>query len=105
MANYLNSQTTDDSIACRYGGEEMTLVFTNIDLDNLEQQLETIRKQVKNLDLYYEGKKLESISISIGFAICPNHGTNVKTIIKKADEALYSAKNAGRDCLKMYKEN
>ncbi len=105
LAHFLNTQVTDKGIACRYGGEEMTLVFTQIDSENLEQQLEKIRKQVKNLDLYYEGKRLDSISVSIGFALCPDHGTNVTTIIKKADQALYNAKNAGRDCLKIYKEN
>ncbi len=45
-----------------------------------------------------------AISTSIGVAIYPDHGTTARELLAHADEALYRAKNAGRDCAVLYKE-
>ncbi|MBI9091888.1 MAG: GGDEF domain-containing protein [Desulfobacterium sp.] len=45
------------------------------------------------------GDKSVPYTVSIGVAGYPNHGDNVENILKKADDALYAAKNQGRNCV------
>mgnify|MGYP003994915933 FL=1 len=48
-----------------------------------------------------EGNEIK-ITLSIGISLSPEDGDTVKILIKKADDALYKAKNGGRDCYKFY---
>lgn len=86
-----------EDLACRYGGEEFLLVLPEIGFEKTVEKLEGLRKLVTNLSLFHEGKPLPKITISIGVAFFPEEANSIESLIKLADTALYSAKQAGRD--------
>ncbi|PKM10960.1 MAG: hypothetical protein CVV13_11060 [Gammaproteobacteria bacterium HGW-Gammaproteobacteria-3] len=93
----LKSQTRGEDIPCRYGGEEFILVLTGIDRDNLMRRAEEIRVKTQKLSVQYRGAKLDTVTISIGAALFPQHGQKPDELITAADKALYQAKRTGRD--------
>ena len=76
----------------RWGGEEFILLAPNENLDGAMALAEKIRKSVS----IFEFKGAKHISISIGLTLC-NSSANKEKLLKKVDEALYEAKDAGRD--------
>ncbi|WAJ70480.1 GGDEF domain-containing protein [Catenovulum adriaticum] len=101
--------------AYRYGGEEFTLVFNHDDPEIIAERLEYIRARVANYPLVFRqssrpkdhqtGKqarghnnvgKILHVSISLGCAI-RRPGEHTEPLLKRADQALYQAKNAGRN--------
>ncbi|GEM_PF-3125168 len=84
-------------IACRYGGEEMTLILPDTDLTVAKQRAEEIREAIKQLRLEYHPPQLGSITVSLGIACFPTHGSSGSVILQVADAALYAAKAQGRD--------
>ena len=94
---FLKQQIRGGDFACRYGGEEFILILPEISLEDLRQSAERLRKKVKELHIQYAGDTLEAITLSLGVALFPIHGTTGKTVMHAADEALYEAKHQGRD--------
>jgi diguanylate cyclase (GGDEF)-like protein/PAS domain S-box-containing protein len=86
-----------DDIACRYGGEEFVLVLPNADLAMACSRGELIRDEVKKLEVMRNGTPLGQITVSIGVAAFPSHGSTAPELMAAADAALYQAKNTGRD--------
>ena len=84
-------------VACRYGGEEFALVLPEISIENARRKAETLRQGVKSLALEQRGTPLGPISISLGVAVFPIHAEDAESLFRRADQALYEAKNAGRD--------
>jgi diguanylate cyclase (GGDEF)-like protein len=84
-------------VACRYGGEEFALVLPEISIENVHRRAEAIRVAVKQLALEYRGRSLGPIAVSLGVAVFPFHAHDEDSLFRKADEALYEAKRAGRD--------
>jgi len=56
-----------------------------------------MRQEIKHLNVQYAGQLLGAISISMGLAIFPDHGTTISEVLQAADQALYRAKREGRD--------
>jgi diguanylate cyclase (GGDEF)-like protein len=94
---FLKRQIRGGDFACRYGGEEFILILPEISLEDLRQSAERLRKKVKELHIQYAGEVLEAITLSLGIALFPVHGTTGKAVVHAADEALYEAKHQGRD--------
>jgi diguanylate cyclase (GGDEF)-like protein len=84
-------------IACRYGGEEFALVLPETGTEAAQRRAEDIRLALGQLSLNYLGKPIGRITISLGIALFPEHGEDMDTLLRAADEALYDAKGAGRD--------
>lgn len=84
-------------IACRYGGEEMTLILPDTDVTVAKQRAEEIREAIKQLRLEYHPPQLGLITASLGVAFFPTHGNSGSAILQVADAALYTAKAQGRD--------
>lgn len=95
-----NTRKTD--IVCRLGGEEFVLVFIDSHLEGVVSKLQMICELIKNAKVNFRGQLLPQITVSIGIAEAPKHGTESKNILRAADEALYSAKENGRDCIVIY---
>jgi len=87
-------------LLCRYGGEEFGILFAVKDENEVQEVAERIRLDIKNCVMNYEGTDLR-ITCSIGLAKFLKTDT-LETSLKKADEALYAAKNAGRDQVRIY---
>ena len=94
---FLQKQIRGGDFACRYGGEEFSLIFPEVSLKDIRQRTEKLREEIKNLSVQYNGRVLESITLSLGVALFPDHGTSGKILLQAADTALYEAKRNGRD--------
>jgi diguanylate cyclase (GGDEF)-like protein len=84
-------------IACRYGGEELTLILPDATLSDTYRRAEQIREAIKTLTLEHRGELLGVITASLGIACFPTAGLTGEDLIRAADTALYRAKALGRD--------
>jgi diguanylate cyclase (GGDEF)-like protein len=84
-----------DTVA-RMGGDEFTLVLSELhDGDYLERILQSLLQALAAL--FQVGKDQVYVSASIGITMCPQDATEVESLFKNADQALYVAKGAGRN--------
>lgn len=83
-------------LAARYGGEEFALLLENSKQQGAMNQAERVRKAIADLTFQHEGEIIK-ISMSLGIASFPNDADNKNDLISKADQALYQAKDAGRN--------
>jgi diguanylate cyclase (GGDEF)-like protein len=97
LSFFVKARIRGEDIACRYGGEEFVLILPDASLEDTRRKAEQIRADVKQLKVYSQGRLLDNISISLGVAAFPDHGSTQGDILKAADTALYRAKNEGRD--------
>ena len=97
LGNFLRQSIRGGDIACRYGGEEFLLLLPDNSLETLRQRAEQVREDLKKLHVPGQGESWESITLSMGVAIFPDHGSTGEVLLKAADEALYHAKDSGRD--------
>ena len=103
IARLVKNATRDSDILCRYGGEEFIIILPGIAIDNAAKRAEDIRRLVENTAFLYQGKTLR-MSISLGVAAYPNHGTQAEEITIKADRALYYSKQTGRNRVTVWSE-
>ncbi|MBL4775018.1 MAG: diguanylate cyclase [Mariprofundus sp.] len=84
----------------RYGGEEFTVIMPNTGQAGAANLLEKLRVAIENLAIQHEYSTATGcVSISIGFAtIVPTADDHHEALLKLADEALYVAKQSGRNC-------
>lgn len=92
IASLMNQHTRDTDICIRWGGEEFMILATNTDLDNGVKLAENFRTIIENYD-FHLGKK---VTVSIGVSSMQN-GLTAEGLIKTADNALYIAKENGRN--------
>ena len=78
-----------------YGGDEFIIVLPDTSGGVTFGRAELIGDYAKQFHLQYEGQILEALTLSIGVAVFPEHGTTCKAILKAVDTALYRAKHAG----------
>ncbi|MEJ1354671.1 MAG: diguanylate cyclase [Candidatus Sedimenticola sp. (ex Thyasira tokunagai)] len=78
----------------RYGGEEFCILATNVSVNQIEHFFERIRQKIADIRIPHEGKELQ-FTVSIG--VYTSLGEGLEEMIGKADEALYRAKNEGRN--------
>lgn len=84
-------------IPCRYGGEEFVVILPGADLKDTCQRAEMLRIAIENLDTRHNNQALGVVTVSIGAASFPQNGDSWQSVLKKADQALYQAKHAGRN--------
>lgn len=97
LGRFLQTQARADDIACRYGGEEFTLILPGTSQDVTQQRAEQLRVGVRALKMNFEGQTLGSLTLSVGVAMFPIHGDDGHDVLQAADAALYRAKQNGRD--------
>jgi diguanylate cyclase (GGDEF)-like protein len=66
-------------------------------LDVMQKRAETLRQKVQHLQIYYNNTLLDSVTLSLGVAVFPEHGLTGDAVIQAADVALYGAKQGGRN--------
>lgn len=97
VAQVLQDQTRGSDVAARYGGEEFTIVLPDITGARAFERAQRVRQEVEKLVLRLAGKDLGTVTISIGLAQFPMHGSTVDALLLAADKALYEAKSSGRN--------
>jgi diguanylate cyclase (GGDEF)-like protein len=99
LGKLLSEQIRLADIACRYGGDEFVLIMPEASQDVTKERAENMRDKVARLRLEYKNHTLENVSISLGVAIFPDHGSSREAILESADAALYRAKSRGYGCV------
>jgi diguanylate cyclase (GGDEF)-like protein len=97
VGSCLENLFRNEDIPCRFGGEEFVVVLPGADLDAALRRAEQLRGKVEEIVIRYLEKNLPRITVSIGVAVFPDAGDNPQAVLKAADEALYRAKERGRN--------
>ena len=97
LGTLVQSHIRAGDVACRFGGEEFLLLQPGLSAEDALVRAESLRHAVSGLALTNHGVGLGSITVSLGIATYPKHALDRTTLIKRADEALYRAKQAGRN--------
>lgn len=94
----LSPGTRGSDVAARYGGEEFCVVLTETVVEGAHTKAERIRAAVAAIDwTAVDARLVRPVTVSIGVATYPTHATTVDALIEVADQALYEAKNAGKN--------
>ena len=88
----------------RYGGEEFIIYFKNTNNKDIFHKLDKIREDISSLELITENNEMVNVTISFGMAEYSKHGTTIKKLIDNADQALYKAKEKGRNRIIAYED-
>jgi diguanylate cyclase (GGDEF)-like protein/PAS domain S-box-containing protein len=96
-AGLLGKSVRAEDIVCRFGGEEFVVILPMADLKASLARGERIRSKVRELAVLHQGQSLGMITVSVGVAALPLHGTAPRELLDAADAALYRAKREGRD--------
>ncbi|HEY1419807.1 MAG TPA: sensor domain-containing diguanylate cyclase [Candidatus Dormibacteraeota bacterium] len=97
LSTFLRNHIRQEDLAFRYGGEEFLLVMPSAGLDGVAKRIEQIRELVTLVKVVHGTDPIWPLTLSIGVAIYPDHGDTADAVIGNADEALYRAKQAGRN--------
>lgn len=93
----LDTHTRREDIVCRYGGEEFVLILPGAASSVASRRADELRQAIGRARLESQGEALGSITVSIGVAGFPEHGTTAEALLGAADQALYRAKHEGRN--------
>ena len=97
----LTKNSRGGDVTCRFGGEEFVIIYPETPLEMVVQLANQLRELIYALQLQHFGRSLGQISASFGVACFPVHGTVGEDLLRAADKALYEAKAAGRNCVKV----
>ena len=96
-ARFRSNMRTYDRIG-RYGGEEFLVVLPNCDLEQATHQAERLRSKLDQQPVFVDGTQLH-VTASFGVTVSDGQERSPEALIRVADEALYSAKDSGRNCV------
>jgi diguanylate cyclase (GGDEF)-like protein len=92
-----------DTVA-RMGGDEFTVLLTGLNGPEEAQKLASMLVSKISEPMVLQGIRVE-VSVSVGVATYPVGGSDVKTLLRNSDAALYQAKAIGRNCYQMHSAN
>lgn len=95
IATVMRQQVRDGDTICRWGGEEFLILLDDCPLEHAINRAELIRNAIKAQEVIY-GRDTISVRASMGVAEL-REGENSDALLRRADDALYRAKNSGRD--------
>jgi diguanylate cyclase (GGDEF)-like protein len=97
LGDLVGERTRGQDVACRFGGEEFSLILTGATREAAQKRAELLREEVKRLSVTHAGQLLGKITLSLGVAAYPGDGRTTEELVRAADKALYAAKAAGRN--------
>ena len=90
-------------VKCRYGGEEFLVLLPETPLHGARRVAETLRREIAERPVPWSGEGL-TVTASFGLAQTMPGEVNVQAVIARADQALYRAKDDGRNCVRIAAE-
>lgn len=92
-------------IPVRYGGEEFLILIRDLDIIIAKSVGERIRRQLEKQRIYLSSQdEKRRVTVSCGIAQYPKHSKNVREVVEMADQALYHAKEIGKNIVVTYDE-
>ncbi|HHN74441.1 MAG TPA: diguanylate cyclase [Acidobacteria bacterium] len=96
MAEVIAGRLRIHDFLARYGGEEFTVVLPETDAKGARIVAESLRERVEEYPFRYQGETIP-VTISIGYAALDQEDAGAANLLRRADDCLYRAKNAGRN--------
>lgn len=96
-ARRLGRGTRSADVVCRYGGEEFVVILPGADLTDAARRAEQLRAMAEAGISDDDEPGVQAVTLSIGVASAPLHGTSSDALLGAADQALYRAKRGGRN--------
>ena len=109
VSSVIKHQLRDYDIAGRYGGEEFAIILPYTKIEEAQMVAQRLRRAVENTKIDISkvntdtDEKIIGVTISLGISEYKT-GDNEKTLLQKADKALYKAKESGRNRAEVYEE-
>jgi diguanylate cyclase (GGDEF)-like protein len=97
LGSFLHNNVRGGDVACRFGGEEFVLILPEAPLEAARQRAEELRIGCSDLFVQHRGQALGAVTVSLGVAAFPEHGSTAEALLSAADAALYRAKQEGRN--------
>jgi diguanylate cyclase (GGDEF)-like protein len=94
VSSLFHQQLRKVDVVCRYGGEEFAILLSQV---NAQQALAIAEKLRTQVEAWQFPGVPRTVTISAGVASCPDHGSNRDELVRAADNALYAAKQLGRN--------
>ncbi len=96
VADLMKQSFRKTDLLYRYGGEEMVIIMPETNIENALLPVQRLRKTVEDYDFEYNNVK-SKVTVSVGLSMNYQDFTNASDILKSADNALYKAKESGRN--------
>ena len=98
FATRVQQEVREVDTLARYGGEEFVIVLPETTTNGAENLAARICAAIRSTPFAAEADESDlAVTVSIGGAVYPSHGTSSRVLLQEADRALYRAKNSGRD--------
>jgi diguanylate cyclase (GGDEF)-like protein len=101
VADRIKHELRDYDAVGRYGGEEFVALLPNAGANAAMRVAERIRAQIEDEPIATDDGLTLSLTGSVGVATYPTHGSELDALIRSADRAMYAAKDAGRNTVRL----
>lgn len=102
IGRYLVENVRKTDIVARYGGEEFVIILNNVEEEHVVKIAENIRKGIEELNF---SSIDHNITVSLGVSLFPKHSQFKEDLLIKADQALYRAKEGGKNKVVVWNPN
>jgi len=96
VAKVLNDNARESDMVARLGGDEFAIIIKETNREDALACAQRFCRQLNSIELQMD-KHIHKVSSSIGVALYPDHGSDIKTLLANADSAMYKAKELGRN--------
>lgn len=96
VASIMNERVGSKGAACRLGGEEFVILLPGLTSGEAAKFADELRADIEE-QTALTSASIPDVTVSIGIAAMPEHGTTTEDLLERADEALYRAKREGRN--------
>ncbi len=105
VADELKQHFRQSDIPCRLGGEEFVVLMREASLEDASAKAEILRQSIAANPIQYRDEKLGPLTVSIGVASWRGDEPDAEALLRKADKALYKAKQTGRNRVEIFEED
>lgn len=105
VASIMTRVVGEKGTVCRYGGEEFTVLLPYHDSKRAYDEAEKIRLEIQRTFFYMADVTQRFLTASVGVCTYPHAAPNAEELLKRADLAMYTAKNKGKNQTVIYTPN
>jgi diguanylate cyclase (GGDEF)-like protein len=99
IAELFRQHFRGDDVICRYGGEEFAIILPESTAKDAAKRANLLRLHARKLRIRHQDQTLDPVTLSMGVAAFPEHGSTPEELLQAADHCLYQSKSEGRDRL------
>lgn len=104
VAEVLNANIRESDMVARLGGDEFAIIIKETNQEDAITCAQRFCKALNDIEIKVS-KHTHKVSSSIGVALYPDHGNDIKTLLANADSAMYRAKELGRNRVFLFDRN